>query len=461
MIALLTELFHKTASHRRISWCSGLCFAIFFALIFQAEALATNPPVLSVTTGVYHSPTKTSLTMTMDGGATTYYTTDGSTPSSSHGTVYSGAITLAEKNVIKAISYVGGVPSTVATSYIQNDVNAKPVPASGLQLWLKGDFGPLTSGSNVTDWVDLSGAGNNAAQATGASQPTIVSSGINDFPSLSFDGSNDNLALSSGFGPNLTTGVSIFAVLKPASSGTATFVTSGNSGPNDQASMQTLNTQAQFDAYNGSTSSAVTTASSTLTVGKFQILSAVHDGSASASININGNATASGTVQNLLNTSRSLNYLGANNSLGTFWNGEIAELLVYSKGVSVSERAAIEAYLAAKYQLSTAQSTPAPILSVATGSYDGPTQVAIAADADSDCFFTLDGTMPSGGSTPYSEPINIIATTTVKAIAIRNGISSSIATSVLTLDSTKWPGPDATARPLNLNLKLPTISIPQ
>lgn len=55
-------------------------FATVSAVLIQLECWATNPPVLSVTTGVYSNPTKTSLTMTMDPGATTYYTTDGSTP---------------------------------------------------------------------------------------------------------------------------------------------------------------------------------------------------------------------------------------------------------------------------------------------------------------------------------------------------------------------------------------------
>lgn len=286
MIAFLRTLYRDGQTRPSLRLAINCFSTVLLALSVQSAAQATNPPNFNVSTGVYSSPTKTSLTMTMDVGATTRYTTDGSTPNGSS-TVYSAPISLGSKNVIKAISYLGGVPSSITIAYIQNDVNAKPVPASGLQLWLKGDFGPLTSGSNVTDWIDLSAAGNNATQATGANQPTYVNSGINDSPSVSFDGSNDNLGLASGFGPNLTTGVSIFAVLKPASTGTATFVTSGNSGPNDQASMQTLNTQAQFDAYNGSTSSAVTTASSALTVGKFQILSAVHDGSASASININ------------------------------------------------------------------------------------------------------------------------------------------------------------------------------
>lgn len=50
----------------------------------------------------------------------------------------------------------------------------------------------------VTTWYDQSGNARNVTQTTAANQPQIVSSGsvinnINNFPSLSFDGSNDNL----------------------------------------------------------------------------------------------------------------------------------------------------------------------------------------------------------------------------------------------------------------------------
>jgi hypothetical protein len=56
----------------------------------------------------------------------------------------------------------------------------------------------------VTTWYDQSGNGYNAVQATAASQPQIVASGVvvkeGSIPALNFDGSNHRLALSSGMG---------------------------------------------------------------------------------------------------------------------------------------------------------------------------------------------------------------------------------------------------------------------
>ena len=63
------------------------------------------------------------------------------------------------------------------------------------------------------------------------------------------------------------------------------------------------------------------------------------------------------------------------------------------------------------------------------------TTVTMSAESGAEIRYTTDGTTPTAGSTLYSAPITLTATTTVKAIALKNGLNSSVATKVFTKSS--------------------------
>ncbi len=358
---------------------------------------------------------------------------------------------------------LSGVNSTETIANIQSDETTLGVPRTGLKLWVKGDFGPILSGSNITQWNDLSGTApaNNATQATGSKQATLVSPAINGYPSASFNGSSRNYVLANQL-TDLTTGFSIFAVIKPVGTATKTLFASSNAGPSNLVSLETVNTQVRLNAYNATTASNVITPASSITVGKFQLVDAVHNGAASASISVNGESKISGTVQNLVNTARTQNILGANNTITTYWNGELAELLCYSRAVTETERKNIQAFLSNRYQLTTATATAAPVFSVGTSTLTEPTEVAIAVPYNGIAYFTLTGVNPTTSSPIYSGPLRINHTQTLKCLVVANGISSAITTANYTLNAAKWPAPDVSDnRPLQINLQLPTTAIPQ
>jgi hypothetical protein len=450
-------------------------YGFFFVLISDEAAMATNPPGLSAGDWTsaghldYYSHNQRYVVMKADAGATIYYTLDNSNPSTSS-TVYGGGTTGIQVNnftTVKAMASLAGVNSAVTTTIVNYDV-----PRKDLQLWLTPD-NIVASGSAVTGWNDISGNATQVTQTTAANQPTLVTSSLYGFNAASFNGLTTNssylsIAQSSTVTPflnNLLSGVSIFAVVNPATSAAAkTLFTASNTGVTDLTALSINNTNVIFNANKGATASNVTTTTTPVVIGTFQTVNAVHNGAASATISVDASAIKSGTVQNFNNVARSVCRIGANNALTStaFWGGQLVELLCYARGLSSTEAASVEAYIANKYQISTSQSTPAPSVGIPAGALPGPTYVPISAAANATVFFTTDGTAPTPSSQQYLSPVKISYSSTLKAISVANGIQSAVSTAAYTLDSTRFPAPDAAnTSQLQLDLQLPTVSIPQ
>lgn len=69
-----------------------------------------------------------------------------------------------------------------------------------------------------------------------------------------------------------------------------------------------------------------------------------------------------------------------------------------------------------------------PALSLAAGEYMGAQTLTIScATPDAKIYYTLDGTEPSETATEYTAPIELTATTTVKAVAVKGADKSSVA----------------------------------
>jgi hypothetical protein len=83
----------------------------------------------------------------------------------------------------------------------------------------------------------------------------------------------------------------------------------------------------------------------------------------------------------------------------------------------------------------TLPAAPTPIITPGTGTYTSAQTVTIS-DPGATIFYTTNGTPPTTGSTPYTAPFIVSATSTVQAIATETGFSTSAtAQSVITISS--------------------------
>lgn len=94
-----------------------------------------------------------------------------------------------------------------------------------------------------------------------------------------------------------------------------------------------------------------------------------------------------------------------------------------------------------------APQTAAPTFSVPAGTYTAPQTVTMSdATSGASIYFTTDGSTPSGNSTPYTSPVTISSSETLRAIAAANGSTASPVTTATYV--------------LHLTAATPTFSLP-
>lgn len=390
-------------------------------------------PVFDVRTGTYASAQ--AVTLSGPAGAVFYYTLDGSAPLLSS-TVYDSPIPISATTTIKAIAVLPGYqPSAVSTAVITIDGSTGYVSRTGLQLWLKADSLGLSGGTAVAAWADQSGNGYDVAQATAGSRPTYQTGVINGQPVVRFSGTSQSLVSSAAIKP---TNITIMAVYRPMAAGSTPTVISQtyNAGATNGWGLRagsSANLTPYADLNIGGSTTTTSTATVT-TVNTPQLLTATYDGVARKAY-LGGVLKANTTASGSLTYGTVASFTVGSHLATNYLNGDIAEILVYNRALSDAERQDVEAYVYAKYGVGVQPVTPAPALSVKTGTYMGTQIVTLSGPAGAQLYYTLDGSTPTAASIPYTGPITVSATTTLKVVAIKDGYqASSVAASVITID---------------------------
>jgi len=131
--------------------------------------------------------------------------------------------------------------------------------------------------------------------------------------------------------------------------------------------------------------------------------------------------------------------------VATSWYGDLAELIVYSRELTSEERQSVEDYLTEKYRPSgAAPPAAAPRLSPNGGEFSGSQVVTMSTPTlGAQIYYTLDGSDPDESSTPYTVPITLTDTTTVRARAFRSDLLPSGSTTARFTDTDTTFSPSA------------------
>jgi hypothetical protein len=211
-----------------------------------------------------------------------------------------------------------------------------PPSIANLNFWGDASAMSLADGSSVASFTDLSGANNHATQLTVVNQPTFRANQVNTLPAIEFNGSTHFLSF---FAPLALQPATICLVGKYNSSVNAPYL------GNDIGST--------FLGYYGSTLYYYSGAASlnsprAYPLAAFELVCGIIQSSgSSAALKTNGLLFMSTPSINYGTDSYA--YIGRRS--GERFNGQIAEIVSYSRALNSTELSTIENYLKAKYAI--------------------------------------------------------------------------------------------------------------
>ncbi len=298
------------------------------------------------------------------------------TADSDDGVTDVGKVAVLKVKTTSVVLQMPALPTGATSLTLQRAQHLPPteLPAEdGRVLWLKADsLAGLGTGSPVSQWGSI-GTGQQMTQVTETSRPLLVAPAVNGRPVVRFDGVDDYFDVPAGL-RDFSNGVTAFVIAKPShQTDSPHFFDFGNGVARDNVgfSRDGAGTGLMLHtAYSDQNSTATTTGGVSDNV--FQEFGVVQQGGAayaSTAVTLLRNGVALGQGQCFVPRilDRSSNFIGKSSNGGdAHFKGDIAEIIVYNRALSETERQGIEAYLSDKYdmQIGTA---PSPWTTVATG----------------------------------------------------------------------------------------------
>lgn len=219
---------------------------------------------------------------------------------------------------------------------------AAPTNITGAVLWLDASQLGLTNDAPVSLWTDLSGAGNNATQSTAGLRPTLQTNGINGLPSVRFGTTNWLFNASMTNAQPLT----LFAVARQTGGGAGFRTMLDGVASSPRLLLWYIVGSSKWGVFGGTATVSQSSTSST----NWAIVTAVADGSSSRfRINSATEGTGNAGTQGI---SGGFTLGDAFVRTGEFrFNGEIGELIVFSRVLSAVERTQVRGYLNNKWSI--------------------------------------------------------------------------------------------------------------
>jgi LysM repeat protein len=411
-------------------------------------------PTFSPIAGTY--ATSQSVTISdATAGTTIYYTTNGTTPSTSS-TKYTGAITVSTTETLEAIAVETGYTNSAVATAAYTITPVLPTPT----------FSPVAGTYTTSQSVTISDAtaGTTIYYTTNGTTPTTSSSVYSGPITVSATETLEAIAVETGY-TNSAPGTAAYTIapvlptptfspvagtyttsqsvtISDATAGTTIYYTTNGTTPTTSSTKYTgaiaVSTTETLEAIavetsftNSAAATAVFTINPILPTPTFSPAGGTYTTSQSVTIS---DATAGTTI-----------YYTTNGTTPT------TSSTVYSGPITVSATETLEAIAVETGFTNSAVGTavytinpvlPTPTFSPAAGTYSTSQSVTISdATAGTTIYYTTNGTTPTTSSTVYSGPITVSSSETLEAIAVETGYTNSPAASGTYTISSVLPAP--------------------
>jgi len=235
-------------------------------------------------------------------------------------------------------------------------VNEPKLPQLGMLLWLRADRGIQQKDGLVQVWQDQSGNETNATQITASARPAYLAAGSNGRPALEFDGRTQFLTFATGFS-DFSRGLAGFIVARPSKSECASMLEFSNASEVDDIALGMWQDKWTYEV------DAAFIQTGTVSHDIFSLYTVNHRLTGLADLRIDGSAL---DTLDMPLPAIPTSQLRVDNFVGhtlykdcNYFEGQISEIIVYSRAMTNSEVTAIEKYLDARWALSE-QVTPTP-----------------------------------------------------------------------------------------------------
>jgi hypothetical protein len=250
-----------------------------------------------------------------------------------------------------------------AIAATQYSTSFQPTDLSGLKLWLDAnDLDTLWQDSSQTTavsanndpvgaWEDKSGNNHDVSQATSGKRPTYKTGIQNGLPIIRFDGTNDTLSRTiTGNAILATNAATIYLAMLQDGTKDINIILAWDAP--DNANRFRLfaafsDDKLYFDHGNSSSGGRISVAQPAGWNDVFHLVELFRDGTTTAEIIVDGTTLVSSNMSDGLDTSGSYNFQIVLD--GGYFKGDLAEIVIYNRALTATERGQVESYLSDKW----------------------------------------------------------------------------------------------------------------